>query len=396
MVISLTQADRGTLIKTLKPPETGMTETDTTATSPPAEKTDAAPRYSYRRLEPGDAAPRFRQASPANDRFVFDSVAGRYLVLCFISSASDPAAIRAISTVRERPDLFNDSFASFFAVTADPADRGSLRNQVPGFRVFYDDNLLVARLYGAAPLAADDGLRPRWVICDPALRVIDVIPFAADGSDARRAIARIAALPPVEMAAGRPIQAPILYIPRVFEPELCARLVALYEAEGGQESGFMRVVDGKTVPMHDLRHKSRADVYVTDPQLQLVLQDRIRRRVLPDIQRAHAFEATRMERYVIGCYDAESGGHFKPHRDNTTPATAHRRFAISINLNSDFDGGEVSFPEFSSRGFKAAPGYAVVFSCSLLHAVSPVRRGRRYAFLPFVYDDAAAASRTPP
>jgi hypothetical protein len=38
-------------------------------------------------------------------------------------------------------------------------------------------------------------------------------------------------------------------------------------------------------------------------------------------------------------------------------------------------------------------GGAVVFSCSLLHAVSRVTRGRRYAFLPFLYDDAAAAMR---
>jgi predicted 2-oxoglutarate/Fe(II)-dependent dioxygenase YbiX len=35
----------------------------------------------------------------------------------------------------------------------------------------------------------------------------------------------------------------------------------------------------------------------------------------------------------------------------------------------------------------------VVFSCSLLHAVSKVTRGRRYAFLPFLYDDAAAKIR---
>jgi predicted 2-oxoglutarate/Fe(II)-dependent dioxygenase YbiX len=34
-----------------------------------------------------------------------------------------------------------------------------------------------------------------------------------------------------------------------------------------------------------------------------------------------------------------------------------------------------------------------VFSCSLLHAVSRVTRGRRYAFLPFLYDEAAAAVR---
>jgi hypothetical protein len=35
----------------------------------------------------------------------------------------------------------------------------------------------------------------------------------------------------------------------------------------------------------------------------------------------------------------------------------------------------------------------VVFPCALLHAVSRVTAGRRYAFLPFLYDDAAARLR---
>jgi predicted 2-oxoglutarate/Fe(II)-dependent dioxygenase YbiX len=100
-----------------------------------------------------------------------------------------------------------------------------------------------------------------------------------------------------------------------------------------------------------------------------------------------------MERYIVGCYTAEDGGHFRAHRDNTTKGTAHRRFAILINLNAEFEGGEVSFPEYGPRSFRPPQGGAVVFSCSLLHAVSKVKQGRRYAFLPFVYDDAAAALR---
>jgi hypothetical protein len=38
-------------------------------------------------------------------------------------------------------------------------------------------------------------------------------------------------------------------------------------------------------------------------------------------------------------------------------------------------------------------GTAAVFSCALLHEVLPVARGRRYAFLPFLYDDEAALLR---
>ena len=123
------------------------------------------------------------------------------------------------------------------------------------------------------------------------------------------------------------------------------------------------------------------------------IQFRIRRRIAPEILKAHQFHATRMERYLIACYAAEDGGHFRAHRDNTTSGTAHRRFAVSINLNNEFEGGRISFPEYGPRDFKPPVGGAVVFSCSLLHAVSPVTKGRRFAFLPFLYDDEAAKVR---
>src|SRR4029079_3451012 len=97
--------------------------------------------------------------------------------------------------------------------------------------------------------------------------------------------------------------------------------------------------------------------------------------------------------YIVSCYAAEDQAHFGAHRDNTTKGTAHRRFAVSINLNADFDGGEVSFPEYGPKSYKPPPGGAVIFPCALLHAVSQVTRGRRYAVLPFLYDEEAAGRR---
>jgi predicted 2-oxoglutarate/Fe(II)-dependent dioxygenase YbiX len=122
-------------------------------------------------------------------------------------------------------------------------------------------------------------------------------------------------------------------------------------------------------------------------------RERFGRCVVPELLKAYQFKATRMERYIVSCYRAEDGGHFVAHRDNTTKGTTHRRFAVSVNLNCDFDGGEISFPEFGPKSFEPSPGCGVVFSCSLLHAVSKVTRGRRYAFLPFLYDGEAAKIR---
>lgn len=354
----------------------------------------------YANLLPGDPAPWFRARTAANPRYAFDSAGGRYLVLLFFGTASDPHAEAALAAAKARTDLFDDVRAAFFGVSIDPADEaeGRVTERYPGFRVFWDFDGAVGRTYGALPLqppGPGEGLALRrfWMILDPTLRIVDVIPFASDRSDIVAALDRLAGLPPPGRFAGVELQAPILLLPGVFEPEFCARLVALYETHGGAESGVMRDVDGKTVGVMDARQKRRKDHMIEDQGLIGEIQARFMRRVVPEIRKAHQFQITRMERYLVACYAAEDGGHFAPHRDNTTHGTAHRRFAVSVNLNDDFDGGEVSFPEYGRRGFKAPPGGAVVFSCSLLHAVSRVTAGRRYAFLPFLYDDAAAKLR---
>jgi predicted 2-oxoglutarate/Fe(II)-dependent dioxygenase YbiX len=181
-------------------------------------------------------------------------------------------------------------------------------------------------------------------------------------------------------------------LPDIFEPQLCSALISSFEANGGEASGFMREVGGKTVKLHDPAHKQRRDFHIENPGIRDGLAQRVRRRLLPPVKRAFQFEATRMERYLIACYEA-GAGHFRAHRDNTTRGTAHRRFAVTINLNSDYEGGDLRFPEFGRRTYRAPVGGAIVFSCSLLHEATPVTRGRRYAFLPFLYDEEGARLR---
>ena len=351
-------------------------------------------------LTPGDPAPGFRQRSFDNPQYSFDSAAGRYLVLCFYGSAADSHAQAALAAAHGRPDIFDDRRACFFGVSVDPADEatGRVQNRIPGYRHFWDFDLMACRLYGvteqtASPASGPVSLTRQWVVIDPTMRVIAAIPFAEDRSDLARVIEVLEAQPAPERYAGEEIMAPILLLPRVLEPDLCRHLVGLYEAEGGEESGFMREIDGKTVGVSDPGFKRRKDYHISDNSLIDALKARFVRRVVPQIAKIHQFGVTRMERYIVSCYAAEDGGHFAPHRDNTTKGTAHRRFAVSVNLNDDFDGGEVSFPEYGPRSFKAPLGGAVVFSCSLLHCVGKVTRGKRYAFLPFVYDDAAARIR---
>ena len=331
----------------------------------------------------GDPFPSFRAPGNSNPNSAFDSAAGRYLVLAVLSGASDAEIEAATALAARHRAKFDDDSRSFFGLLPDrPEWRGRLPDAMPGVRWLYD--------FGAVrDLAQVPDGPPQWIVIDPSMRVL-----ACAGPDrAEELLAGLDHLPPPDRHAGVASHAPVLILPRIFEPGFCQVLIDHYDRVGGQESGFMREVDGVTKLMTDPNHKKRSDVLIEDQSLVTAARARIARRLVPEIKKAFQYEATRIERYLVATYDAATGGYFRPHRDNTTKGTAHRRFAVSINLNHDFDGGDLRFPEYGATTLRPPPGGAVVFSCSLLHEATPVTRGRRYAFLPFLYDEAAARVR---
>jgi peroxiredoxin/predicted 2-oxoglutarate/Fe(II)-dependent dioxygenase YbiX len=351
-------------------------------------------------LLPGDPAPWFIARSNARAKFHFDTIAGRYVVLCFFGSAADAGTAAMLASIYRQRQLFDDEHASFFGVSLDPGDEQQRRVQamVPGFRIFWDFDAKIAELYGlvrSRPEADTVRLRRVTVVLDPNLRVIRVLPIDDVASHAGTLTTFIAGLPRLGSEAGTS-SAPVLIVPRVFEPEFCRQLIDYHERGDAIDSGFMRNDgSGKTVLVVDHAHKRRRDCAVEDMALQKAINAHVARRLRPEIRKVFQFDPSRIERHLIACYDAADGAHFSPHRDDTTKGTAHRRFAVTINLNAEeYDGGDLRFPEYHPLGFYRAPtGGAVVFSCSLLHEAMPVTRGKRYAFLPFLYDDAAAAIR---
>jgi len=347
----------------------------------------------FRKLAPGDPAPWFTQRASSNDRYHFGTVAGRYLVLAFFASSTRSAFSEVRRLIESARALFNDTHLAFFGISADAADEERLKASLPGIRYVWDGDGTVSRLYGSLPLdpAPAEARRDLWFVLDPALRIRAVTGITSGSANELGALLRH--LPPVAEHAGVEVPAPVLYLPGVLEPELCAELVQIYTRGGGEDSGFMRQVDGRTVLVVDHAHKRRMDHVITDAGVRERLWQRFERRVFPEIKKAYQFDVTRMERFLVACYEAEQRGHFQPHRDNTTSGTAHRRFAVTVNLNDGFSGGDLHFPEFSPRRYRPPIGGAVVFSCSLLHAVDAVTQGRRFAFLPFLYDESAARVR---
>ncbi len=339
-----------------------------------SEQADFALKPGVRR---GDSAFLLNQG---RHRLAFDPFPGRYIALAFLGSTANPAFEAALVALEANRRLVDEGRAAFFAVGAESSGPEiALEARFPSI-VFLWDSDEMARAFGAGRA---------YVILDPMLRVVDVGPL----DDGERALARLDELLSQNKAPGPCPPAPILTLADVFEPELCAHLVACFERGGGTDSGFMQDEGGRSVENFDDSWKRRRDFHLTDPGLIANLRARVGRRICPEIKKAFQMRPTRIERDLVARYDAETGGHFGPHRDDTGISVAHRRFAVSINLNTDFDGGEISFPEYSPRAFKAAPGTAIVFSASILHQVSRVTRGRRYVFLTFLFDEEAERVR---
>ncbi|PZR35189.1 2OG-Fe(II) oxygenase [Caulobacter segnis] len=334
-------------------------------------------------LAPGDPVPMFRALTRDNPSYALDAAAGRYLLLALVADGDD-AFIAAVEALIANPSrLPTVETLALFGLLRDRQRWAARTDHVPFARWMLDDN-------GAATAAFGLGGWSGWVLIDPSYRVLLTL---AAGETARLPEILLQ-LPPPLLHAGVELPAPVLVLPRVFEPEFCRTLIAAYEADGGAPSGFMREVDGKTLEIRDPSHKIRRDLVLSAGPLRDAVRSRIQRRLAPQIARAFQFLPTRIERDLIACYDAADHGFFRAHRDNTTKGTAHRRFAVTINLNAEaYSGGDLRFPEFGPRTYRAPTGGAVVFSCGLLHEALPVTEGKRYAFLPFLYDEAAALVR---
>ncbi len=191
---------------------------------------------------------------------------------------------------------------------------------------------------------------------------------------------------PVLCPAQVALIAPVLHIPDVLEPELCDALIRHLEDDcGGGEASTVRVLqDGHEYLELDPSIKKRRESPPRDPVLEARVHERLMRRVLPEVARAYQFNVDRRDPFKLLAYPADAG-YFRPHRDNETRDVAHRRFALSVNLNaSAYEGGEFRFSEFGPHRFSPATGAALVFSCSLLHEVLPVDRGVRYALTTFL------------
>lgn len=325
-------------------------------------------------FEAGDIAPRFTLARANGERFdnFADEVAGKPLLMAFAPDRGSPLAVAALAA---KPAL--DQLGAILAVIVRQDDGGGGADVM----IDADGRLTEYCVQGAAGVAliARNG-HAATITC---------------GEDAASVARAVAALKAFSAEGGpKPAerQAPVLIVPDVFSRADCERLISVYNMDGNVfvEPGHgvqNRTTDYK-MRIPEYGRKDRIDHWVVNPVTMGLINDRLRRRLFPEIYKAFHYRITKHERYRIGCYEGERGGELHGHRDNTEPNVAHRRFACSINLNAEaFEGGELTFPEFGDQRFSPRTGEAIVFSSSILHEPLHVVSGRRHVLLAFLFGD---------
>lgn len=336
----------------------------------------------------GDPVPWFSLPAATGGSFDLQASGGRWVVLSFVGPLSEPRAMAEAAELAQLSASIGEDHLVIGCVFTGAAENvENLAAMSSGTLSFLaDHDGAISRMFGA-------GQMPRTIILDPMLRAIADIAWDNPQGHAGMVRAVVQGLPPVDDSAGVPMFAPALMVPRVLSFGICDFLTQFYETQGAVDSGFQFDVDGKTVTLSDWRLKRRSDVPVGVPEVRELIRDHIVRRLVGPIERYFQFKVTRMDRYIVACYDSAVAAHFHRHRDNINAGAQHRRFALSINLNKDFDGGDLMFPEFGRKTYRPSEGGALVFSCGALHQVTPVTRGKRYAFLAFMYGEEDVALR---
>ena len=340
------------------------------------------------RLEVGDRLPPFMWRDRSENRLSLgeDRFGGRATILFLCPPPLDQLAQDRIRHLANRQEIFQSlGIQAFIVVTGKVPEFESLdcgpEGSVP---VVCEPSGNLAKAFGES---REPQAQPDWriVLLDECHRIEHLILWK-DGTDpVDKALAHCISRR-IDQRPG-PRHPPVLVLPNLLSPDHCQRLIAAWESGNRFQGG---VASAKSKHEVETKIKIREDVAL--PDLGAEAQELFaiwRYRVLPEVSRIFHYEITRAETLRLGCYQAGTGGAFKAHRDDSSPAVQHRAFAMSIFLNTGaYQGGALRFPEYSRDLYDPPAGSGVVFSCSLLHEVTPVTAGRRFGLFSFFHGEA--------
>lgn len=326
-----------------------------------------------------------------------DYLSGKHLVLLFLNSTNRQLNTETLGHFARAQQDLHDNDTTVVAITARNDGRTNFElKRESGFvwPVINDPGGSVFAAYGLHKL---HGEPIRLVLLTPQKQIRAWFDSPTDIEATLKDISTMTtSLTASEDARWSAGHAPVLHVPNVFSPEECKQLIRMFNQ---QEKYMVRppregeVAGNFKVPNYEHNRQDRIDQIIRDPKTLEFLDQRIFGRIAPMIMKAFAFNVTRREAIHIARYTGARQGHHMGHRDNTSAAMSYRRFAISVALNNDFEGGEITFREYSPHGYKPYPGSGLAFSSSLLHEVSEITSGTRYTLISNLFNDEALADK---
>lgn len=163
------------------------------------------------------------------------------------------------------------------------------------------------------------------------------------------------------------INVPYLMIENVLDDKLLKRVLDYYNNSNNQE-------------LHNSCNKNRLHVH-PDQELEKMIDNKLSRSLFPEIKKIFYFDVEYRELYKICSYNSETNGRFAAHRDTVYPHQ-HRKFALSLILNDDYEGGELYLPEYD-LSIKPKANTAIVFPGICTHQVNPIISGSRKTIITF-------------
>jgi peroxiredoxin len=337
-------------------------------------------------LSAGDIAPACALASPdgATIDLQGDDVAGNPLVVAFWPRLDAPEVAAAAAALAGAFPALRERGARVFAVTLAPA-RVAAEQKLP-VPILLDRD---GKVFAAFSAGTRD--HPTTFVVRPNNHVYAVLK-GAGAEQASTALAAVETMAANARAINPVPHPPILIVPDVLSQEDCRRLIQVYETRGKQflepGHGDDKMTTDYKMRIPEYGRGDRIDHWILDKDTMAFIDGRLSSRLFPEIRKAFQYPISRRERMRIGSYSGTRGGETHGHRDDSEVVASHRRFAVSINLNTEeFEGGELRFAEYGDQRYRPATGAAIVFSSSILHEALEVRSGRRLVLLVFLYGE---------
>ena len=377
-------------------PENGAVETlclfrrENSTPMDPMMQSGKARRAGPVQLEPGDIAPRLRLPDE-NGRpvdLLDNDIAGKPTIVAFCPDIAGPQTAQTLACLAGIEQEVTGLGGQIVVISGQPVEVNAraAAGMGPGVRVlvdpggssFADYGIIASEGPAVFLLDANQHLLAAACPAGPDLgeTLLEHVRSEAEGRRAR-------------LMERHP---PVLVQPGVLSPDDCRRLITLFNMEGNvwvePGHGDKGMTSDYKMRVPEYGRGDRVDHWVVNAATRDFISSRLQRRLFPEIQKSFQYRITKAETYRIGCYEGQRGGDLHGHRDNTAPLVAHRRFAASINLNTEeYEGGELRFPEFGDQRYRPATGAAIAFSCSLLHEALHVTSGRRYVLMAFFFGE---------